>query len=617
MTGKHRRAAIAILILALLTCVRQALAVVPTEAPAAAPAVEAPTPTQCVHAAIAAECRADRDQRDRLIDQALRADASFAPAHWQAGEVRYLDQWLSVDAALAKAEQDPLLAQYRKIRAKHRGPSGALAASAATTPKDGGDPVRELMLARWCQKHHLPAETRAHATQLLGSRSGDPEVLKMLDLVWHQGQLITATDLAERRARDEKAQQAMRHWRPLIAQIRNQVESQSPSEHEDGLSQLRAIDDPDAIEALVAVCKIRPGLLCEAICVIGRIPGQEATDALLRQAVLSKNDEVIAEACQQLKARSIFGYVPKLMAALSSPVETRHSVVQGATGIHFRETIQREGEKGTVAKTLDTEVGFLVPNPNLQEIIGQAYAETVAEAQTAAHAGAKINQKLARYNTAIYRVLDGTVGKMAPHEPGSWWDWWHEYAAAMSADQVRKPVTLATYYRYVDVPYVPVSSDDRPHIRRTGSCFARGTKVWALDGPKPIEQVQIGDRVLSQSPWSGELTFKPVLDTTIGHNEFRALVTAEGDRIVATPVHIFWVSGAGWRMTKEIRGGDRLHTTSGWSEITSIEPLPADETHNLVVADFNTYFVGDSRILTHDVTIPETVTGGVPGELAR
>ena len=69
-------------------------------------------------------------------------------------------------------------------------------------------------------------------------------------------------------------------------------------------------------------------------------------------------------------------------------------------------------------------------------------------------------------------------------------------------------------------------------------------------------------------------------------------------------------------MTKELKVGDRLHTVSGWSEIEGIKPVEAGETHNLVVADFNTYFVGDDRILTHDITIPQTVTGGVPGELA-
>ena len=35
-----------------------------------------------------------------------------------------------------------------------------------------------------------------------------------------------------------------------------------------------------------------------------------------------------------------------------------------------------------------------------------------------------------------------------------------------------------------------------------------------------------------------------------------------------------------------------------------------------MVADFNTYFVGNARLLVHDITIPQMVTGGVPGELA-
>jgi intein/homing endonuclease len=132
----------------------------------------------------------------------------------------------------------------------------------------------------------------------------------------------------------------------------------------------------------------------------------------------------------------------------------------------------------------------------------------------------------------------------------------------------------------------------------------------------PIENVQIGDRVLSQSPLSGELTFKPVLDITLGHQEFVAVTTTEKDTLLPTGGHLFWVSGAGWRMAKELKVGDRLHTVSGWSEIQNIEPADAGETHNLVVADFNTYFVGNGRVLTHDITVPQMVTGGVPGELA-
>jgi hypothetical protein len=613
MVRKHRRASFVILICAAATCGTQALAATAAVDSHASPA-NTPPVAQCVQGAIAAEVRADLGERQRLVEQALRVAPDFAPARWHAGQVRYGDQWLTIDAAVEKGAQDELLAQYRKLRSAY-----------------GNSPEGQLTLARWCQKHHLVAETAAHASQLLASRPNDPEVLKMLDLTWHKGQLITVTELAQRREQDEKSKEAMRHWRPLLGAIRGKIESKSPGEHEQGMQELQAIHDPAAIEALIVVFKSRPSLLCEAIRTIGQISGQEATDALLQQAILSKNDDVILAACDQLKNRSVYGYVPKLMAALSTPVQTKFEVVRDTDGVHFRETVEREGEDATVAKTVDTEVGFLVPNPNLGNIIGQTYAETFLDTQVTAKATAKRNRKLLDFNDSIYRVLDKTVGKVAAHEPAAWWDWWHNYNV-MSIG--KKPVYVDNYYNPVDVAYVPYMPADIPDIPvsipldRTSSvppfaaprprcdgCFARGTKVWTSSGPMPIENVQIGDRVLSQSSLSGELAFKPVLDITLGHQPFIELTATDKETIVPTGGHTFWVSGAGWRLARELKMGDRLHTVSGWSEIQSIKPVEAGETHNLVVADFNTYFVGDARVLTHDITIPQMVTGGVPGEL--
>ena len=265
------------------------------------------------------------------------------------------------------------------------------------------------------------------------------------------------------------------------------------------MQELQAIRDPAAIEALILVLKNRPSSLCEAIRAIGQMPGQEATDALLQQAILSKNDQVVLAACKQLKTRSTYGYVPKLMAALSTPVETKFEVVRDTDGVHFRETIQREGEDATVAKTVDTEVGFLVPNPNLGNIIGQTYAETFLDTQMTAKATAKRNRKLLDFNDSIYRVLDNTVGKVAAHEPAAWWDWWHNYNV-MSIG--KKPVYVDNYYNPVDVAYVPYMPADIPDIPvtipldqyctvppfaaprpRCDGCFARGTMVWTAERP--------------------------------------------------------------------------------------------------------------------------------------
>ena len=204
------------LISALLACATQALAETAAVAEKA-PSSASPPAAQCVQGAIAAEVRADRTDRDRLLEQALLTAPNFAPARWQAGQVRDGDRWLTVDAAVEKGAQDELLQQYHKLRSLYI-----------------NSPEGQLTLARWCQKHHLEAETKAHAARLLAVFPDDPEVLKMLDLTWHKGELITQTELARRKEREEKAKEAMQHWRPLLGAIRNKIDSKSTGERTRG-----------------------------------------------------------------------------------------------------------------------------------------------------------------------------------------------------------------------------------------------------------------------------------------------------------------------------------------------------------------------------------------------
>ncbi|HTU24748.1 MAG TPA: polymorphic toxin-type HINT domain-containing protein [Pirellulales bacterium] len=605
MIPKRFKVTFVLVVSALAACVAATPAAT-TSVATKAPAAETTNPAaEVLRRAIAAENEANRPERDRLVEQALAASPDYAPARWQAGQVRSGDDWVSIDDAVQKGAGDDLLAEYHKLRSQY-----------IKTPEG------QITLARWCQKHHLDDEMKAHAAKLLQSGSADPEVLKMLDLSWHKGALVTSAELVERKEREEKARLAMQHWRPIVAAMRTKIEGKSDEEREAGLRELAEIHDPAAIDAILSVLKNRPSSLREAIRVIGEMPGQEATDALVRQALLSKSDDLVLAACERLKSRSPYGYVPKLMAALSTPMTTKLEVERAADGIHFRETVEREREDATVGTSVDTEVGLLVPNPNLNQIIGQTYVETLADTQTAAKSNAKLNRKLTNANDAIYRVLENTVGPVAKREPSAWWDWWHNYNVMSIA---KKPRYVDNYYNPVEVSYVPylpattmrflnyLYQLTRPSC---DGCFARGTKVWSETGLVPIENVQIGDRVLAQSPLTGELAFKPVLDITVGHQPFIEITTTDKRTLVPTGGHAFWVSGFGWRLARELKVGDRLHTTAGWVEIESLRPLEADETHNLIVADFNTYFVGEDRVLTHDITIPQMVTGGVPGELA-
>jgi hypothetical protein len=81
----------------------------------------------------------------------------------------------------------------------------------------------------------------------------------------------------------------------------------------------------------------------------------------------------------------------------------------------------------------------------------------------------------------------------------------------------------------------------------------------------------------------------------------------------ATGGHVFWASGKGWMKARDLQPERRLHTILGTVDVDHVEPGEPQETFNLVVADFHTYFVGQAKILTHDNTIRRPTTCVVPG----
>ena len=71
-------------------------------------------------------------------------------------------------------------------------------------------------------------------------------------------------------------------------------------------------------------------------------------------------------------------------------------------------------------------------------------------------------------------------------------------------------------------------------------------------------------------------------------------------------------------MARDLAVGDRLHTLSGGVAVEKTGKPPAAEeevqsAHNLIVADFHTYFVGERGILVHDNTMRKPIAAEVPG----
>ena len=78
----------------------------------------------------------------------------------------------------------------------------------------------------------------------------------------------------------------------------------------------------------------------------------------------------------------------------------------------------------------------------------------------------------------------------------------------------------------------------------------------------------------------------------------------DDETIQASGGHLFWVSGAGFTKTRELRVGQALQTARGEPvTIRAIEASGAQPLYNLVVDGQANYFVGAHQVLSHDSTI--------------
>ncbi|HSC81341.1 MAG TPA: Hint domain-containing protein [Chitinolyticbacter sp.] len=115
-----------------------------------------------------------------------------------------------------------------------------------------------------------------------------------------------------------------------------------------------------------------------------------------------------------------------------------------------------------------------------------------------------------------------------------------------------------------------------PHFpEKVGGCFIAGTLVHTDQGMKPIEQIRIGDRVLSQPEGGGERVYKQVVNTFNYDDKeiwvVKYTLVAEDylkgkkpiHHLYATANHPFWVEGLGWTTAEELSADQQLQLADG------------------------------------------------------
>lgn len=571
-----------------------------------------------VTAAAQAEINGDVSKSLSLLKDAIRIDPENPRVHWQLGQVKIDKQWVIVEEAQRRTLADPLQTEYRERR------------------KAAGDnPQGQLALAKWCRKKDLTDEALFHWASVLAADPKNDEALRALDLHWQNGRLMTSEQMVDYKAQLREAKRAAERWAPKIVKWRRSVSGRDLAACDAALDEIRAIDQLDAILPMEQISLGRdahdPHRAKECLQIgvafleaLGKMPAQPATESLARHAVFAPDDSERTSAVTKLKLRDQHDYVPLLLGGLSMPIESTFSVQTDTSGsVHYSHSLYREGADSdwaadanyyTMLSTLPgrdfvyrQKLGMVVdetlkPAREKSASSQMRYRAAIAAAESRVQ---NANMASDALNSRIIPVLTATTGKEYD-TARQWWDYWRDNNEYYGYD---RPVN----YRYYSDTESHTYGHPEDRYSTNPSCFVKGTPVWTKTGRRPIESLELGDLVLSQDVNTGELRFSPIIGRTVRPPSAIVKLSIDKEQVRTTRGHLFWVAGTGWRMAKELEKGVMLHGLKGSLEIASADSEGEAEAYNLVVADLDTFFVGDHGLLVHDNTPRNPTQAILPG----
>lgn len=540
-----------------------------------------------VEMAYAAELAGQPAVRDALVEEVLDGDPDNERAHWLVGQIRSDAGWTTSAEFEQRSKQDKRLQEYLHRR-----------------EACGEDADSRLQLANWCRDHHMPDRERLHLTELVNQHGPEPAVMKRLRMIRFRGQWISEQDLDEFRRLDNRQRRTEKKWRPIFAEWKDDLKAGDAPAYQRLTERLETVTEDDAFPILEEVLSAQGEKIALAVVArLDQLPTQAATESLVRHALFSESEVVQAAAVEALKKRSIYNYIPMLLAELSAPLETIIELPHGGTN-YVRLTIVQRGPDADL-KVVDHQAQYAARARLSLIPTAAALAPQLPPNLTPGHYVEKGTERT-QLNDRIQKILYLLTGT-THDDTTEWWDWWRDYNEYERDPE--KPMHERHRYRYSWNYRV-----FRPVVRR--SCLASSTPVATETGSRPVEQILPGDKVLAQDPDTGELAYKVVLQRTVRRLGAMRKIAIGDESITVTLGHPFWVVGKGWRMAKELTTGQRVRSLDSSSKINAIEELPEDVAYNLVVDDFATYFAGNARLLLHDNTLPEPTDAILPGYVA-
>lgn len=141
------------------------------------------------------------------------------------------------------------------------------------------------------------------------------------------------------------------------------------------------------------------------------------------------------------------------------------------------------------------------------------------------------------------------------------------------------------------------------YVVNVDGCFVSGTFIHTPDGLIAVDDLEVGDKVLTMNTNRMALVESEVLKIH-EHQDHEVLILVAGDEnIVATPEHPFYLPDQGeYLRLGSLEVGYNLRAKNGdLVPVQSIIPMPQRETvYNITVEGEHNFFVGPQGILVHN-----------------
>ena len=235
-------------------------------------------------------------------------------------------------------------------------------------------------------------------------------------------------------------------------------------------------------------------------------------------------------------------------------------------------------------------------------VVATIIAVALAPFTCGASAGAGAAIATTLFNIAMGTVIGAattlaiggiTAGISSALKGNGFWNGFAEYYASVNLADV-----LLTSFAFAAVGVM------LSNVVGAFQCFKEGTLVATEDGLKPIENIEVGDKVLAYDEATGEKAYKPVVRLFRNETLEWYHIFVNNEELVCTGGHPFFVKDKGFVSAKDLLVGDILRLSNGVLipvSAISIEKLERPETtYNFEVTDFHTYYVGKNEVLVHN-----------------